>query len=99
MLVTEGATLPDIDDLIARIHAEVARRRGVPPPPPLPRRAAVWKPPASWAARTSFTADELTSLPDEHFITGAYMAVLGQRPDAAWARQHLNLLRHGEVSK
>ena len=95
----------DADAIITRIMAEAARRRGAPAPGPhrTVRGAAappdLWEPPPDWADRRRFDAAELCAPPDERFVRGAYLALIGRSPDPVGLHHYLDELRRGARSK
>ncbi len=103
--MNDRPAMPDADAIITRIMAEAARRRGEPAPGPHrtlrgPGSAPdLWEPPPDWAERRSFSAAELCAPPDERFVRGAYLALIGRSPDPAGLHHYLGELRRGARSK
>jgi hypothetical protein len=103
--MNDRPSMPDADAIVTRIMAEAARRAGAAPPEPhrtLRGPAAapdLWEPPPDWAERRRFSAAELCAPPDERFVRGAYLALIGRSPDPAGLHHYLGELRSGARSK
>ena len=95
-----------VDQLIQRIQAEAARRRGATVAAATHPWTAqpvllsdAWEAPPDWATRREFELTEFLALPDSRFVQAAYTAMLGRGPDPEGLRHHLGLLRGGLLSK
>jgi len=98
---------PTVDEVMARVRAEVARRRGQPQadalsaaghaaPAVLPR----WAPARGRLAyRSDYRLDELLAFSDLDFIDQCYRIVLRRPPDDGGLNHYLGLLRSGALSK
>lgn len=94
-----GGTVPDGEELLARVRAEVARRKHQADMSSDPEAARVleWEPAQPrMPPQREYALGDLTRFDDEDFVTNAYLAVLRRPPDQAGLAGALHALRQGK---
>jgi O-antigen chain-terminating methyltransferase len=93
----------DVENVMARVREEVARRRGHAAPSPQRAPAGVS---VAWAGalpplahKPEYSLHELLVYADRAFVENAYLAVLRRQPDPDGLVTHLDKLRSGEATK
>lgn len=106
---------PTVEEVMARVRAEVARRRASTPAipeaaadgasvagAPVSERLALprWSPAAARLAyRSEYRLDDLLVFSDRDFVEQCFRIVLRRQPDAGGLSHFLDRLRRGELSK